>query len=89
MAGCGWAPRGTAPAHKPSLCYPPLAGNPVSCLVTYYLFVLPCLRKMAGLQPPELRRFPVGRSAAGVGGDGRGRRIAHSAGVLAFALCSR
>ena len=33
-----------------------LPGNPVSSLVTFYLFVVPALRKMAGWQDPHLRR---------------------------------
>ena len=32
-----------------------LPGNPVSSLVTFYLFVVPALRKMAGWQDPNLR----------------------------------
>ncbi len=30
------------------------AGNPVSSTVTFYLFVLPALRKMAGWKDPQL-----------------------------------
>ena len=33
-----------------------LPGNPVSSLVTFYLFAVPALRKMAGWHNPELRR---------------------------------
>lgn len=33
-----------------------LPGNPVSSLVTFYLFVVPALRKMAGWPDPRLRR---------------------------------
>ncbi len=33
-----------------------LPGNPVSSLVTFYLFVVPALRKMAGWQDPRLRQ---------------------------------
>lgn len=33
-----------------------LPGNPVSSLVTYYLFVVPALRKLAGWPNPHLRR---------------------------------
>ena len=33
-----------------------LPGNPVSSLVTYYLFVVPALRKLAGWPDPYLRR---------------------------------
>lgn len=33
-----------------------LPGNPVSSLVTFYLFVVPALRKMAGWQDPHLRQ---------------------------------
>lgn len=33
-----------------------LPGNPVSSLVTYYLFTVPAMRKMAGWRNPELRR---------------------------------
>lgn len=33
-----------------------LPGNPVSSLVTFYLFAVPALRKMAGWRNPELRR---------------------------------
>ena len=31
-----------------------LPGNPVSSTVTFYLFVLPALRKMAGWSKPQL-----------------------------------
>lgn len=34
-----------------------LPGNPVSALVTFYLFVLPALRKMAGYQDSSLRKI--------------------------------
>lgn len=34
-----------------------LPGNPVSSLVTYYLFVVPALRKLAGWPNPHLRRI--------------------------------
>ena len=32
-------------------------GNPVSALVTFYLFVLPALRRMAGYPDPNLRKI--------------------------------
>eukprot|EP00794_Sanderia_malayensis_P019900 gene19900-21844_t len=34
-----------------------LPGNPVSALVTFYLFVLPSMRKMAGFVDPNLRKM--------------------------------
>ena len=34
-------------------------GNPVSCLVTFYLFVVPALRKMAGWKDPHLSSISV------------------------------
>lgn len=36
-----------------------LPGNPASAIVTFHLFVLPALRKMAGYQQPELPRLKV------------------------------
>ncbi|KAL1839788.1 hypothetical protein VTJ49DRAFT_1162 [Mycothermus thermophilus] len=36
-----------------------LPGNPASALVTFHLFVLPSLRQMLGIDPPELPRVPV------------------------------
>ncbi|KAL2267049.1 hypothetical protein VTJ83DRAFT_4326 [Remersonia thermophila] len=36
-----------------------LPGNPASALVTFHLFVLPSLRQMSGIDPPELPRVPV------------------------------
>jgi len=33
-----------------------LPGNPISSLVTFYLMVVPALRKLAGSPAPELRR---------------------------------
>jgi len=36
-----------------------LPGNPVSSLVTYYLLVLPVLRRLAGWSEPNLRRIQV------------------------------
>ncbi|XP_064406979.1 gephyrin-like isoform X2 [Halichondria panicea] len=36
-----------------------LPGNPVSCTVTFHLFVLPALRKMAGHTHPHLPRITV------------------------------
>ncbi|KAJ8329296.1 hypothetical protein QVD99_001055 [Batrachochytrium dendrobatidis] len=36
-----------------------LPGNPVSTMVTFYLFVLPALRKMAGYASPNLPRIKV------------------------------
>lgn len=41
-----------------------LPGNPVSSLVTFYLVVLPCLRKMEGWQEPALRRVHARTSMA-------------------------
>lgn len=36
-----------------------LPGNPASALVTFHLFVLPCLHFMAGVQPAGLPQVPV------------------------------
>ncbi|KAK1750980.1 molybdenum cofactor synthesis domain-containing protein [Echria macrotheca] len=36
-----------------------LPGNPASALVTFHLFVLPCLHRMSGLEPPGLPKVPV------------------------------
>jgi len=36
-----------------------LPGNPASALVTFHLFVLPCLHFMAGIQPAGLPQVPV------------------------------
>jgi gephyrin len=36
-----------------------LPGNPVSSLVTYYLLVLPALRRLSGWREPRLRRIQV------------------------------
>jgi gephyrin len=36
-----------------------LPGNPASALVTFHLFVLPCLRKMSGVSPPGLAKVRV------------------------------
>lgn len=36
-----------------------LPGNPVSCVVTFYLLVLPALRKMAGWREFKLTQIPV------------------------------
>ena len=35
------------------------AGNPVSSVVTFYLFVVPALRKMAGWRRPQLTSISV------------------------------
>ena len=34
-----------------------LPGNPVSAMVTFYLFVLPAIRKLAGFKNPYLQRI--------------------------------
>ena len=34
-----------------------LPGNPVSALVTFYLFALPAIRKLAGFKKPHLQRI--------------------------------
>jgi len=34
-----------------------LPGNPVSAMVTFYLFVLPAIRKLAGFKKPHLQRI--------------------------------
>lgn len=36
-----------------------LPGNPASALVTFHLFVLPCLQAMSGISPPGLTKIPV------------------------------
>ena len=35
----------------------PMPGNPVSALVTFYLFVVPALRKMSGWESPQLTKI--------------------------------
>ncbi len=47
----------TTPTHatNPTLIFG-LPGNPVSSLVTFYLFVVPAIRKLAGWADPQLRR---------------------------------
>lgn len=49
-----------APSRNPKLVFA-LPGNPASALVTFYLFVLPSLRKMEGRRSGEweLPRVPV------------------------------
>lgn len=42
-------------ASQPTLVFG-LPGNPVSSLVTFYLFVVPAIRKLAGWPDPHLRR---------------------------------
>ena len=41
----------SGPIQKPIFCLP---GNPVSAMVSFYLFVLPTLRKLAGYPYPKL-----------------------------------
>lgn len=49
-----------SPSRIPTLIFA-LPGNPASALVTFYLFVLPALRKMEGRREGEweLPRVPV------------------------------
>lgn len=49
-----------APSRDPTLVFA-LPGNPASALVTFFLFVLPSLRKMEGRREDEweLPRIPV------------------------------
>lgn len=49
-----------APESDPRLVFA-LPGNPASALVTFFIFVLPALRKMEGRRPDEwqLPRVPV------------------------------
>ena len=49
------------PVMFTQLCHGCVAvlGNPVSCVVTFYLFVLPALRKMAGWREFKLTQIPV------------------------------
>ena len=42
--------------HKPVFALP---GNPVSAIVTFFVFVLPTLHRMAGIEPPGLPRIAV------------------------------
>jgi gephyrin len=45
----------TAEKSRPTLVFG-LPGNPVSSLVTFHLFVVPAIRKLAGWPDPQLRR---------------------------------
>lgn len=51
-------PAGSSPNPRRMLCFG-LPGNPVSSWATFYLIVLPAVRKMAGWLEPELRRVQV------------------------------
>ncbi|XP_031558452.1 gephyrin-like [Actinia tenebrosa] len=49
----------TVPSHSKKKLIFALPGNPVSALVTFYLFVLPALHKMSGHPSPDLTRIKV------------------------------
>ena len=65
---CPPCPQATlSPPWSPSTCLSSLpSGNPVSSLVTFYLFVLPALRKIAGWTNYMLTQIPVEVRICGV-----------------------
>ena len=52
-----------------------VTGNPVSSVVTFYLFVVPALRKMAGWRHPHLSPISVKVSNTGGVQDGSGNTV--------------